>query len=118
MPSERPLQITELVPLAAILLEYPLAYVPISSDQTSFLAGVPLDVYECVLTCPSMLKAPEHILMKFSCPSVLAATNLELSVSRLEERLNARFAPRLKQAGLSGTFQIRHSTETLARVAL
>ncbi|KAK0221625.1 hypothetical protein IW262DRAFT_1375276 [Armillaria fumosa] len=60
LPSELPVEIT--IPLAAVLLEYPVAYVP--NDATS-PARQNLDVYECLLS--------EGVtIVKFSCPSSLA----------------------------------------------
>ncbi|KAM6494315.1 hypothetical protein JOM56_010676, partial [Amanita muscaria] len=54
------------VPIAAVLIEYPLAYVP-DTTLTSFLHQIPLDVYECTVRIGSHT----HILLKFSCPAVL-----------------------------------------------
>ncbi|KAH9947567.1 hypothetical protein B0H21DRAFT_321711 [Amylocystis lapponica] len=124
LPSAQPLRITELVPLAAFLLEYPVAYVPASVDQSDFLADTPLDVYECLLTrspakhSSSTPGFPEHVLLKFSCPSMIGGANLDLSAARLPDRLRTRFAPRLRRAGFSGTLLVRHSTAAFARVAL
>ncbi|KAK0187841.1 hypothetical protein F5146DRAFT_1141299 [Armillaria mellea] len=59
LPSELPVDIT--VPLAAVLLEYPVAYVPhggISPERQN------LDVYECLLS-------GGVTIVKFSCPSSL-----------------------------------------------
>ncbi|OBZ71347.1 hypothetical protein A0H81_08448 [Grifola frondosa] len=114
----QPLQITETVPFAGFILEYPVAYVPTSADQTSFLAGVPLDVYECVLLDPDCTGEEEHTMLKFSCPCTVGAAQESLSPSRLPEILQSHFEPRLKYAGFLGSLVVRHHTETLARVAL
>lgn len=116
------------VPLAAVLLEYPIAYVPAHADQTVFLAGVELDVYDCVL---SFSQAPdgrdtggdhngpyEHRLLKFSCPSRLAEEAPNLLPTRLIESMLARFEPRLDAAGCQCSLAVRHATETHDRVSL
>lgn len=105
----------DIVALAAFLLEYSAAYVPTSAEQSSFLAGVPLDVYECVLV---RFDAAEHVLLKFSCPVNLGETVHGLSPEVMIGRLEARFRPRLEKAGFQGTLNARHSRETHARVAL
>ncbi|KZT09131.1 uncharacterized protein LAESUDRAFT_695733 [Laetiporus sulphureus 93-53] len=118
------LDITEVVPLAAVLLEYPIAYVPISSDQSSFLAGVPLDVYTCALVQPfrddgrTAKVTQEHILMRFSCPCGIGQREAELSPSRTTERLKDRFGGRLSGAGCSDDLIVRHTMETHDRVSL
>ncbi|PBK97406.1 hypothetical protein ARMGADRAFT_1060622 [Armillaria gallica] len=72
LPSELPVDIT--VPLAAVLLEYPVAYVPhgaVSPERQS------LDVYECLL--------PGGVtIVKFSCPSSLV--NREIITKSLRLR--------------------------------
>lgn len=106
-----------MVALAACLLEFPVAYVPISGGSDPFLAGVPLDVYECVLvqTSPHAL---EHVMLKFSCPQTMAAKAPELRPEALMERLRMRFADRLEQVAFPGTLVVRHRVETKDRVAL
>ncbi|KAI0917241.1 hypothetical protein AcW2_007427 [Taiwanofungus camphoratus] len=118
------LKITDIVPLAAFLLEYPVAYVPASVDQTEFLAGAPLDIYECFLTrsltnadC-SGFAGSEHTLLKCSCPSVVAGADGHLLSSMLTERLRCRFGPRIEATGSSGTLIVRHRTDSFPRVAL
>lgn len=106
------------VPLAALLLEYPIAYVPASADQTSFLSLVSLDVYEGVLefTHPS----PHHTLVKFSCPSALGDDHPERFVpSYIMNQLRTWAEIRLQQVtGVSFSFHILHNTVTLDRVGL
>lgn len=41
-------RVLDLVPLAAFLLEYPVAYV-VQTDASSFLSHVPLQIYDCTL---------------------------------------------------------------------
>ncbi|KIM64714.1 hypothetical protein SCLCIDRAFT_1212773 [Scleroderma citrinum Foug A] len=87
-----------LVPLAAVLIDYPVAYMPVSPSQTAFLGAEPLDVYE------------------FSCPRKLADTCPRLSHTHLVQRLEDIFTPRLDKIGAG--IIVRHHTETLDRVAL
>lgn len=116
--------IIDAVPLAAVLLEYPVAYVPASAQQTSFLEGATLDVYECILTWtpagayPAGLQRGKHTLLKFSCPNTIGTTHPELSSDRLARRLKSRFQPRLQQIGFSCALSVIHTTETHDRVAL
>ncbi|KAF9817290.1 hypothetical protein IEO21_03550 [Rhodonia placenta] len=107
------LEITDIVPLAAYLLEYPVAYVPCSEGQTSFLAGAALDVYECTFQA-----AEAHILLKFSCPSGIGELHPELSAGRLAESLRHRFGLRLRAAGLPDNLIVQHHTKTYDRVSL
>lgn len=116
-----------LVPLAAFLLEYPIAYVPTggaSAPVPAYLSGVPLDIYECAIKsgtpAPNSASSviPEHsILLKFSCPRTLGEVHSGLAPKRMRERLLARFALRLRIAGV-GELIVNHSVETLDRVAL
>jgi hypothetical protein len=110
-----------LVPLAATLINYPVAYVPISAVQTSFLGGQPLDVYEVtVLPEPprtsSLQNHRQHTLLKFSCPCSLAERDHELSPERITDRLQSQFQGRLFSVGLS--LSVHHQVEILDRVAL
>lgn len=107
------LEITDIVPLAAYLLEYPVAYVPCSEEQTSFLAGAALDVYECTFQA-----AEAHILLKFSCPSGIGELHPELSAGRLVESLRHRFGLRLRAAGLPDNLIVQHHMKTYDRVSL
>ena len=61
-----------MVALAACLLEFPVAYVPTGDGSKPFLAGVPLDVYECVLVQNESQHPLEHIMLTFSCPQTVA----------------------------------------------
>ncbi|KAF9241112.1 hypothetical protein BU15DRAFT_73591 [Melanogaster broomeanus] len=83
-----------LVPLAAVVIDYPVAYVPASSEQTSFLGGDALDIYDVSCkgplslhsTDPSRLEQ-EHVVLKFSCPHALVSKHPELSPGALTEKL-------------------------------
>src|SRR4051812_31910616 len=65
------------VPLAAILLDYPVAYVP-SVSHNNFLGGVPLNFYECHLSVKTKRDNKDtHTIMKFSCPTDLMTVDME-----------------------------------------
>ncbi|EGO23800.1 hypothetical protein SERLADRAFT_392261, partial [Serpula lacrymans var. lacrymans S7.9] len=61
-----------LVCLAGLLIDYPIAYVPRSQDQTSFLSNIPLDIYEVILEVDENVSRSEkqHTVLKFTCPSM------------------------------------------------
>ena len=110
-----------LIPLAAVMIGYPVAYFPASPAQTSFLEGETLDVYTISFeeTTPwgSILDLKEeHVLLKFSCPQVLVSNYAELSPGTLLEKLKAEFTVRLGHIGMH--ILVTHHTETLDRVAL
>jgi hypothetical protein len=112
-----------LVPLAATLIGYPVAYVPVSAVQTSFLARQPLDVYEVVVlpetphTRDSSVQTfRQHTLLKFSCPCSLAEKGHELSPGHITNHLQFQFLERLSSIGLS--LSVHHQVEILERVAL
>jgi hypothetical protein len=107
-----------MIPVAAILLEYPVAYVPTSSagDQTAFLSRELLDVYECLLMNAGTLN--RHTLLKFSCPNIIGIEHTELSPKRLIERMKERFVPRLQIVDSRITLDIQVLAEKFDRVAL
>ncbi|KAI6114337.1 hypothetical protein F5141DRAFT_1291116 [Pisolithus sp. B1] len=110
-----------LVPLAGILLDYPVAYVPVSAQQNIFLPGEPLDVYETAFSSPSADSSPslgtsEFVFIKFSCPRRVADKDSTLSPACLLRLLEHKFGLRLENIGAS--VSVRHYTETLDRVAL
>ncbi|KAJ6477404.1 hypothetical protein C8R47DRAFT_1323368 [Mycena vitilis] len=99
------------IPLAAVLLGYPVAYVP--EAEGTFLAQATLDVYECRVRASGW----EHALLKFSCPAALAVAHREkLASARIVVSLRTRFEPRLRELGLE--LVVEHSTEVMDRVAL
>ena len=106
------------VPLAAILLDYLVAYVPYPSYPNT-LSGVPLDFYECTLTIPghdSMLDL-NHSIIKFSCPASLREDFKQLKPENVTLNLTAKFSDRLSSAGVGGvTTHVNHSSETVDRV--
>ena len=103
-----------LVPLAAFLLEYPVGYVPLDANQTTFLSNIPLDVYECILKDPG----EEHTLLKFSCPQCVSQSVARLAPEEVRRRLVGRFQPRLEAADYPGRLEVRCTQETLPRVGL
>ncbi|KIY45622.1 hypothetical protein FISHEDRAFT_61022 [Fistulina hepatica ATCC 64428] len=108
-----------LVPLAAILLDYPVAYVPESSDTHAFLADVPLDVYACSISGPASLCCPEarHVFLQFSCPAQVGLAHSEtLSPRAITAVLRRTFEARLP--GDSADMDVHWSVRTLDRVAL
>ncbi|KIM89222.1 hypothetical protein PILCRDRAFT_2484 [Piloderma croceum F 1598] len=109
-----------MIPVAAILLEYPVAYVPTSGagDQTAFLSRELLDVYECLLMNAGIGTHNRHTLMKFSCPNVIGVEHTELSPHRLIERMKERFVPRLQVVDSHTTLDIQVLAGKFDRVAL
>jgi hypothetical protein len=107
----------QLIPLIGVLLEYPVAYVPARVEQTIFLTGVPLDIYECKL---SRIDDGTEIgaLMKFSCPVEAANSAPWLNPSCLRQRLIDRIQDRLDRYDDRCKLAISHNTQTLDRVAL
>ena len=103
--------ICDAVPLAAFLLEYPVAYFPVSPDQTSFLPRILLDVYECIIGDVGLDERRQHTFMKFSCPSGLSSRDLLVELKSL-------FSKRLEAAGVTGEYQVRKHEEIHDRVAL
>lgn len=110
-----------LIPLAGILLDYPVAYVPMSAQQNTFLPGEPLDVYEVAFKSlsadfSSSSGTSELVFIKFSCPRRVADKDSTLSPACLLRLLEHKFRPRLENIGAS--VSVGHYTETLDRVAL
>lgn len=103
-----------LIPLAAFLLEYPVGYVPLDANQTTFLSNTPLDVYECVLVD----SGEEHTLLKFSCPQCVSQSVAKLAPEEVRRRLAGRFQPRLEAVDYPGRLEVRYMQETLPRVGL
>lgn len=104
------------VPLAAVLLEYPVAYVPPPDLLQSFLSNIPLDVYEYTLVTDN---DQGHLLLKFSCPSILAEAYPDcLGSSHIIAYLTRNFEERLKRSIPRATLRIAHSCETKDRLAL
>ena len=106
-----------LVPLAAVLIDYPVAYIPVSPSQTAFLGAEPLDIYQVAFPFGSpSTNTRDFTFLKFSCPRKLADTCPRLSHTHLVQRLEDIFTPRLDKLGAG--IILRHHTETLDRVAL
>ncbi|GLB38340.1 hypothetical protein LshimejAT787_0502050 [Lyophyllum shimeji] len=103
------------VPLAAVLLEYPVAYIP-ASLKHPFLSNVSLDVYECTV---EFEPNTPHSLVKFSCPSYLARSHPDvLAPSRIIASLTEKFGTRVRKMAPGTPLDVVHTTRTLDRVAL
>lgn len=111
-----------LIPLAGAVIDYPVAYFPAFSTQTSFLEGEALDIYTVSFewitkTSDFMLgSGREHVLLKFSCPQVLTSNHTELSPSSMIPKLRVKFSASLERIG--ACISVTHRTETRERVAL
>ncbi|KAJ3716854.1 hypothetical protein C8R42DRAFT_724505 [Lentinula raphanica] len=130
LPQGLPAALT--VPLAAILLEYSVAYCPSSDIVAPFPGGVTLDVYEVILKLPMLLSTRDprsstnldeerpHRILKFSCPSSLVLSSPELTHQTMEERLKSYFDRRLRDAlhGNLALVSVRHTIENLDTIAL
>lgn len=116
---------TTSVPLAAIFLDYPVAYVPSSENQVSFLNSVPLVVYQCQINTQKELvkglpvQTEEHTLLAFSCPTSLADDpSSKTSVQRITNHLKSTFGPRIAKSFPESTLQVNYKHITLDCVAL
>ncbi|KXN88077.1 hypothetical protein AN958_07536, partial [Leucoagaricus sp. SymC.cos] len=121
----RNLPSTVCIPLAAILLDYPVAYVPSSENQTTFLSGVPLVLYRCCIIFPAQRpeggvnRGKEHTLFQFSNPALLADDSAgAMSVERTLDHLKPTFEPRILHSFPGSTFRVDHERIALDRVAL
>ncbi|KAF5385708.1 hypothetical protein D9757_005504 [Collybiopsis confluens] len=113
------------VPLAAILLEYPVAYCPPATiNSEPLLGGVTLDVYQVSLNnvpARSFLNNnSHHVLLKFSCPSHLGSSypdrlSPELTMVNLRSLFESRM---MDHVDLESVISIHHEVQTLDRVAL
>lgn len=113
------------VPLAALVLEYPVAYCPPVTVSSPFLSSVTLDVYQ---VCLKLQMSPDlkgdtsnHSILKFSCPSELGISYPErLSPVIMMEKLQSFFDSRLADWTPQSTavVTVHHDIETLDRVAL
>ncbi|KAG6890622.1 hypothetical protein C0995_006598 [Termitomyces sp. Mi166 len=102
------------IPLAAVLLEYPVAYVPTTLDSP-FLSKVTLDVYECILSFGETV----HTLFKFSCPSELGQQYSHIfSSSQIIASLTDNYLPRICTMAPTVSFEVLHTSQNLDRVAL
>lgn len=109
-----------LVPLAGFLLDYPVCYIPASDDQTIFLSGVSLDLYECVLVNerkPTSISA-QHPLFKFTCPASLGDRHRDLNRHSILDALKRNLTSRLVTLSSPFSLKITHDTVILDRVAL
>ncbi|KAJ6559160.1 hypothetical protein DFH09DRAFT_1364923 [Mycena vulgaris] len=131
-PSSSALPARTLIPLAGVLLGYPVAYVPDGDADAVFLPHTPLDVYTLAVRDPAWPQAQEHTLLKFSCPAEVlgvegvdppasvegapAQTLAALASAQMLTALGARFGVRVRAVGLE--LRVTHAREVLERVAL
>lgn len=105
-----------------MLLDYPIAYVPASEDQTSFLSGTPLVVYRCHISGRSREGEDDnkqHVLLQFSCPASLASSSDDLvSIERIVSHLEHTFQLRVAQILSENKLHVKYEHVTLDRVAL
>jgi len=115
---------SELVPLAAFLLEYPVGYIlPQNLDNPPgpLLPNIPLAVFRCILipdlpvprlsSSSHLLIAPSVLLISFSCPASLTTPHLAHQIKR-------RFQPRLERRPAYGSLNIETYVRTFDRVVL
>ena len=101
------------VPLAAILLDYLVAYVPYHSYPNT-LSGVPQDIYECTLTIPSRDSNLDlnHSIIEFSSPASLREDFTQLKPENVTLKLAAIFADRLSAHIADGvTIHVKHNVK-------
>ncbi|KAI0755032.1 hypothetical protein C8Q80DRAFT_405673 [Daedaleopsis nitida] len=126
LAEHEPRTIGDMVAFAACVLEFPVAYVPLvnpNGGAGAFLAGVALDVYECLLVPSeredrSSVGDADHAMLKFSCPQTLGGDVPVLRPERVVERLVSRFGERVRAATSSYEVAVMHSVETMDRVAM
>ncbi|KAI0695991.1 hypothetical protein BC835DRAFT_1414534 [Cytidiella melzeri] len=91
----------DLIPFTALLLEYPVAYVP---DTASSMSSGEIQ---------AAVGTSAHTFMQFSCPRSLTEETGDLT-----SRLRERFVTRINDAGLQCELLVTSRTERLDRVAL
>jgi hypothetical protein len=113
------------VPLAAVILDYDVAYVPAleiakSSAFPIYLSGVPVTTYECLLSWDTEDHETSRIMvMKFSCPKPLEEIDSKrFSTETISKRVSDRLRSRLQEAGVKASVKILHETVVHERLAL
>ena len=118
------------VPLAAVILDYDVAYAPVISSHFGsfpmFLSGVPVSTYECILhlelDVAGLSNPPEMsriTVMKFSCPKPLEDVNPQRFLPDvISERLTNRLRSRLTETGVKAAVEVIHETAVYERLAL
>ena len=118
LPEGMPL--SNAVPLAAVLLEYEVAYVPpdTPTGPAVFLSGVTVNTYECFLDL--RLPDSDHTILKFSSPRALAISYpIQLGPDEIVRRLTAKLGERLAQIGdFTVSLRLVCGSITLDRLAL
>jgi hypothetical protein len=111
------------VALAAVLLDYPVGYVP-SREHVNILAGIPLHFYECVLKIPypgaiGQLESGRIAFTKFSCPSEMQGAGVDggLLPENIVAYLTELFEKRLRRSGYQNArVEIIHTVQVLDHV--
>jgi len=120
LPEGMPL--SNAVPLAAVLLDYEVAYVPpdTPTGPAVFLSGVTVNTYECLLDLLLPGSSVHHTILKFSCPRALAISYpTQFGSDEIVRRLTAKFGERLAQIGdFTVSLRIVCGSITLDRLAL
>jgi hypothetical protein len=121
-----PLGVT--VSLAAVILDYSVAYVPeVGSDSTAsspfFLANVPVNTYEAILSSTerdSETATKELSVMRFSCPKGLEEVHHErLSQEVIVKGLESLLRSRLEEIGVrTARLNVVCQSGTFDRLAL
>ncbi|KAH6891758.1 hypothetical protein BKA70DRAFT_1119723 [Coprinopsis sp. MPI-PUGE-AT-0042] len=116
------------VPLAAVIIDYDIAYVPTLDNNKSssfpiFLSGIPVSTYECILHWDSEGKdgvpTSRITVMKFSCPKPLEETDPHrFSIDVISKRLVNRLRSRLEEADFAAAIEVLHETAVHERLAL
>ena len=106
----------DIIPLAAVLLEYPVAYILDNTIKGPFLSNIDLQVFACSLWLGDALSSAtegRHTFLQFSYPDSLVE-----QVGDIAQQLHTRFTRRFTVAGIPHTLEIGSRTERLDRVAL
>lgn len=125
LPNDIPVETA--VALAAVLLDYPVAYVPSASHQ-GVLSGIPLDFYECFLSFDDAIRKNElgereiiRCVMKFSCPAELGHIRSTeypgLQPQTMIQNLRDLLQTRIGNSSSMRIATIGHSIHTLDHVA-
>ena len=119
LPEGMPL--SNAVPLAAVLLDYEVAYVPpdTPTGPAGFFSGVTVNTYECLLDL-LLPGSVHHAILKFSCPRALAISYpTQFGPDEIVRRLTTKFAERLAQIGdVTVSLRVECGSITLDRLAL
>ncbi|KAH9922841.1 uncharacterized protein BXZ73DRAFT_51152, partial [Epithele typhae] len=112
-----------IVAFTACLLDFRVAYVPVEGNA-AFLAGVPLDIYECVVGGSQhgggqagQRRINDHILLRFSCPQSVSAM-LSEGCAGMQSQIERTVTERLGLSQIAVTVVVHHSVQIMDRVAM